>query len=309
MTKNTVINQVKNILTYIVIFLLGCSGIVFSILYFQTFSEDLYDKYFTLLVSVSVSIISVLTIFTLLISRYNKRKFLFKLCYLTILLINLTVIALYILNITGFLDKIDSVEDLRKFISSYGNFAIVIFVLIQFAQVVFLPIPAFITVGAGVLMFGAFKGALLSVIGIILGSILAFFIGRIFGYPVVKWLVGKQNLEVWLKKIKGKDKVILTFMFLFPFFPDDILCFVAGITEINVWFFIIMIFITRIISVFVSSYSMNNSLIPYDTWWGIILWAVFICLTIFLTVIIYKKGDKIESYIKQKLEKNKRNNM
>ncbi len=302
MNKKSAFSQFRNLLTYIVIFLLGVSGITFSVLYLQTFSNEFFDKYFNVFVAVSVSIISVLTIFTLVISN-RKRSFVFKICYLSILFINLVLITLYVLNVTGFLDKIDSVEDLRAFISSYGSFAIIVFIFIQFAQVVFLPIPAFITVGAGVLMFGAFKGALFSVIGIILGSIVAFFIGRIFGYPIVKWLVGKENLDVWLKKIKGKDKIILTFMFLFPFFPDDILCFVAGITSLNVSFFIIMIFITRIISVFVSSYSMNNSLIPYDTWWGIVLWAVFICLTILLTVIVYRKGDKIEDCIKRKFRK------
>ena len=69
-----------------------------------------------------------------------------------------------------------------------------------------------------------------------------------------------------------------------------------------------MIVITRIISVFASSYSMNNSIIPYDTWWGLILWAIFIALTIVAMIIIYKKGDKIEKiFQKKKKTKNKKN--
>ena len=36
----------------------------------------------------------------------------------------------------------------------YDLTAVILFILIQFLQVVVLPIPAFITVGAGVLLFG-----------------------------------------------------------------------------------------------------------------------------------------------------------
>ena len=66
------------------------------------------------------------------------------------------------------------------------------------------------------------------------------------------------------------------------------------------WYFVIMIFITRVISVFVSSYSMNNSIIPFDTWWGILLWVLLFAITVFFTVLIYKKGEKIESFFRKK---------
>ena len=98
--------------------------------------------------------------------------------------------------------------------------------------------------------------------------------------------------------------IMIIFMLIFPFFPDDILCFVAGLTSISPLFFIIMIFITRIISVFATCFSMNNDIIPYNTWWGICLWLLFFAITVFLTIEIYKNGDKIEKlFIKQKNKK------
>ncbi len=304
MNKSKKLSLLKEILCDVFIGLVGCLGVIFTVLYVDTFESGVWYSYSNVIIAVSVSIISVLTVLAIVFLNGNK-TFVYKLFLLVIVCLALVMISLYFLKTSGFLSKIDSVDKFREYINSYGNYAIFLFLLIQFLQVVVLPIPAFITVGAGVLLFGALKGAILSSIGIILGSIVAFLIGRIFGFKVAKWLVGEDNLNKGLKAIKGKDKVILTFMFIFPFFPDDILCFVAGITTMSTTFFIVMIIITRIISIFASSYSMNNSIIPYNTWWGILLWIIFIAVTLFLMVMLYKKGDKIEKLFSKKKNKDK----
>ncbi len=306
MEKNNA-SILKEVLNIIAIFLLGCAGIVFATLYVDTFDEGFFAEYSAVIISLSVAVISVLTVLTLIFLRINK-KFVYKILYVSVILIACVAFLLYLLKITGFFDKIDGVEAFRKYIESFGNFAIIMFILLQFLQVVVLPIPSFITVGAGVLLFGPFRGSVYSCIGIICGSLAAFFIGRVFGYKVASWLVGKEDLDKALKSVKGKDKAVLTFMFIFPFFPDDLLCFVAGITSMSTLYFTVMIFITRIVSVFVSSYSMNNSIIPFNTWWGLLLWGVVIAATIVLTVLVYKKGDKVQKFFakKRKIGRNKK---
>lgn len=295
---------VKELLTIVVIALISCACLIFSCLYIDAFYNGfLYDnnsicKIFVFFV---ISIVTILTI----VFFGNSKEFVYKLFLIILALLLFISIGLYVLKSTKLLEKFDSVENFRKYIESFGSSAWLLFVLIQFLQVVVLPIPAFITVGAGTLLFGPFKGGLFSCLGIITGSIVAFFVGKIFGYNVVKWLIGEKSLKKGLKLIKGKDKVILTFMFLFPFFPDDILCFIAGITTISPLFFVIMIFITRIISIFTSTYSMNNSLIPYNTWWGILIWVVIFGFVVAISYLIIKNSAKIEKYIKNKFKKKK----
>lgn len=308
MFDNKKITLLKEILYIILISLIGCVGIVFSVLYIDTFNDGFWYDYSSLIISLTVSVITILTILT--ITFYSRaKKAVYKILFLFIAIISFVTFALYLIKITGFLDKIDSVEDFREYIASFGSYAVILFIVIQFLQVVVLPIPSFITVGAGVLLFGAFKGSVFSCFGIILGSLLAFFLGRVFGVRIAKWLFGQESLNKWLNKIKGKDKIALTFMFLFPFFPDDLLCFVCGITSMSKTFFIVMIFFTRIITVFACSYSMNNSIIPYDTWWGILLWIIFFLLTFIAMYVVYKKGEKIENFFKNKfkIKKSKHN--
>ena len=86
-----------------------------------------------------------------------------------------------------------------------------------------MPIPGVVTVGAGVLAFGEWRASLYSFIGIMIGSLIAFAIGRVIGYKAAAWMVGKDSLDKWLHKLKGKSNVLLTAMFLLPMFPDDVL--------------------------------------------------------------------------------------
>ena len=304
--KKDKIEILKTVLSCSVIVVLGAAAIVFGLLYMNLTNISFLERHTSLIETLFIIIIGLVTIISI-VCQLSDKKFVYRLTFLTLILMTAALAVLYVMQITGLWDKIDSVEDLRNYVSGFGGYAVFIFIAIQFLQVVVLPIPGFITVSVGVLLFGAFKGSVYSVIGIVSASIVAFFIGRVFGYKVAGWLVGKENLDKGLELVKGKDKVILTFMFLFPFFPDDVLCFVAGLSSMSVPYYIVMITITRIINIVVSAYSVNGSIIPYNTWWGILLWIAVFILVAALCYAIYKHGDKIENFFKSKFSKRKNN--
>lgn len=299
--KSQGLTLAKNILSYIVIVLLGAASVAFGLMYIDVTGIAFLNDHKTLTEILMIVIVGCVTIVSIICQLIN-RNFVYKITFLALIFMSIILAVLYIVKITGFWNKIGSVESLRKYVSGFGAYAVVIFIVIQFLQVVVLPIPGFITISAGVLLFGAFRGALYSVIGIVTASVVAFFIGRVFGYKVASWLVGKESLDKALNMVKGKDKVILTFMFLFPFFPDDVLCFVAGLSSMSVPYYIVMITVTRIINIVVSSYSINGSLIPYDTWWGILIWAGVFVAVAALCFVVYKHGDKIEKFFAKKFK-------
>ena len=304
--KKDKIEILKTVLSCSVIVVLGAAAIVFGLLYMNLTNISFLERHKRLVETLFIIIIGLVTIISV-VCQLSDKKFVYRLAFLTLILMTAALAVLYVMQITGLWDKIDSVEDLRNYVSGFGGYAVFIFIAIQFLQVVVLPIPGFITVSVGMLLFGAFRGSVYSVIGIVSASIVAFFIGRVFGYKVAGWLVGKENLDKGLELVKGKDKVILTFMFLFPFFPDDVLCFVAGLSSMSVPYYIVMITITRIINIVVSAYSVNGSIIPYNTWWGILLWIAVFILVAALCYAIYKHGDKIENFFKSKFSKRKNN--
>ncbi len=291
-------NRIKTTFIILIVAFTGSASIIFCVLYLQTFGEDLMIKHQNIIVAIVVCLISLFSMFALTNIR-RAESIIYKISILSVFALFCVLLMIYLLNKSGLINELSSFSALKTYINKFGAYSIIIYVLIQFLQVVVLPLPSVLVIGVGVFLFGPIKAIVLSGIGIILGSIVAFFIGRYLGCRVVKWIIGEKALNKILNLIKGKDRFLITFMLLFPFFPDDAICFVAGITKMSSLYFIVMIIVVRLITISFSSFSMNNSLIPFNTWWGISLWGVLFLTTILLTILIYRNANKIENKFKK----------
>jgi len=135
---------------------------------------------------------------------------------------------------------------LKEFILSFGIYSPLAFILLQVIQVVVAPIPGGAIEFLGGYLFGAAAGMLYSMIGLTLGSWLAFSIARIFE----KWAVEKFVSPKTMRKfdyLVGHEGVILSFLlFLIPGFPKDALCYILGLTPMHLGLFLIISTIGRI---------------------------------------------------------------
>ena len=209
-----------------------------------------------------------------------------------------------ILQKTGFFKVAESAEGVQAYLEKTGVWMPILYILLQYLQVILLPIPSIVSTVAGLALFGAFKTMLFSFIGIFLGSITAFFIGRKLGYKAVAWMVGVDALEKWQQKLKGKDNLFLTVMFVLPLFPDDILCFVAGLSSMGNCYFLIMITVTRLLGIAATCYSFD--FIPWNTWWGLLIWGIVIVGVVTAFIFLYKYMDKVQAFIKKLVKKRKK---
>lgn len=257
------------------------------------------DRHFMLLLSLSLGVTSALILVYLIFYILDK-KAVYRLILCVLIFLCIAGAVFFAICATGIIKKITSIEALRDYISEFGNMAVFLFILFSFLQVIILPVPGSVTVAAGVALFGPLKCSIFSFIGITLGSIVAFAIGRVVGEKAVRWIVGEETLKKWLQKLKGKDYLILSIMFLLPLFPDDVLCFVAGLSSMTWTYFIVMIVITRVTSILATSYSVG--LIPLTTWWGIMIWLIIGALVVAAFWVVCKYSDKIDGFIKNKLK-------
>ena len=221
------------------------------------------------------------------------------------LFVMLFILSVYfVLNFCGLWEKLNSVSKFKSLILSLGFYGRSAFVLFQFLQVTFIPIPSPILIIAGSIIYGPFQAGLLSLAGILLGSAFAFFLGKIFGQKIVRFMVGKEAQKKWTKFLNN-CKFSFVLMMLLPCFPDDILCLVAGLTDMSWTFFMVTQFITRPIGIFSVSIFSSGNLIPYHGW-GLIVWAVIFILAFLLIYLSNKYSQNIESFLKRIFSRAKR---
>lgn len=158
------------------------------------------------------------------------------------------IIACIILAIAGYKAGIfESVDTLQAFIASAGLWGPLIFMFIQALQVIIPMLPGFVTCIAGALIFGPIYGFIYSYIGVCAGSIAAFYLARRYGTGLVKKFIKEETYNKymnWLEKGKKFDIIFLLAIIL-PTAPDDVLCFVAGLTKIGWKKFVIIILLGK----------------------------------------------------------------
>jgi uncharacterized membrane protein YdjX (TVP38/TMEM64 family) len=120
----------------------------------------------------------------------------------------------------------------RAFVLGFGAWAPLVFVAIQSAQVVVAPIPGQVTGVAAGYLFGPLWGSVYSVLGIAIGSTLAFWLARRYGRAYVERVVTPETLARFDGLAADNAQTALLLAFLVPGLPDDALCFVGGLTDV-----------------------------------------------------------------------------
>ncbi len=155
--------------------------------------------------------------------------------WLSIVLLAAVVYFTCLIAKAYFEGKFDSVESLQKYIGQYGVLGPVFLTSFQALQVVIPILPGFLGYAAGSVMFGPVLGFVCNYIGISGGSIIAFFLARKYGMPLLHELFSQDKYKKWSTWI-SKSKSYTAFLFLamlLPLFPDDFLCYLTGISKMT----------------------------------------------------------------------------
>ncbi len=213
--------------------------------------------------------------------------------------------------ILGFevLFSFDSVNNfVANLIEGTGNYYIALLIawILLFLQVWLIPVPAYIVLlsathtsllSTGFLNIGSndIIFFIVAMSAYICGFLTAYFIGYKWGSKAARWVAGSDaDYQKWSDVLSQKGKWYYALTVLFPFFPDDLLCILAGSMKFDFKFYCLANVVCRAIGLF----CMIEMLKFMGTWnsggfpftilvWSLILFALIVCY-----IVLYVRDRK-----------------
>ncbi len=143
---------------------------------------------------------------------------------------------------------------LKDTVRAWGWMAPIVFIAIQALQVIISPIPGEITGPVGGALFGTWLGLFYSTIGLTLGTLFCFWVGRRWGEPLVRPWLSEHNWNRMTFVIEAEGVIICFIIYLLPGFPKDITSYLFGISPMPFWIFAVVSTVARIPGTWASSY-------------------------------------------------------
>ena len=217
---------------------------------------------------------------------------------LWVLVLAALAVIVLVMYRTGFFAAMRTKNGLAQYISATAPWSHLVYFLIQLASVIVAPIPSNITAAVGAVLFGLWPSFLLTWAAVAAGSALVFLLARALGQKFADQFVSQKLSDKYLDVIRRKRDVFLALAFLFPFFPDDLLCILAGLTDISFRRFFILVLLTRPWGLLVAC-AVGSSTLSIPLWGMALLGAAG--LVLFLLAMKY--GDRVEAAILERLKK------
>ena len=144
-------------------------------------------------------------------------------------------------------------ERFRAWVSEKGVWGVLAFIGMMIVQVVIALIPGEPFEIAAGYAFGYWLGTLWCMVAIALGSALIFGLVRRFGKKLVNLFFPDKELEnLRFLNTEGKRNTVFFLLMLIPGTPKDLLSYVAGLTKIGFWPWMLIVLVARIPSVVTS---------------------------------------------------------
>ena len=212
------------------------------------------------------------------------------------------LIAIYVIwdllnngPLTSFLNNKDTII---SWVEGHGFLGPLAFIFLQVLQIVLAPIPGQIVGGVGGFLF-SWWGVLWTCIGTAIGGFIVFWLSRKFGRPLVEKIVKKDSLDKFDFIFNNNTSFILFVIFLIPGLPDDIICYLAGLTKISLKKLVALFVVGRLPAIIITNYLGfgigEENLTPVI--------VISIIIAIVLALIVWQR-EKIIGFLK-KLQQNK----
>jgi len=169
-------------------------------------------------------------------------------------IISAVFIGLTVVCIILFREYLSDAEYLRELVGDHYVIGAICCILICAVQVVVALVPGELVEIAAGYIFGAWWGSLLALTGIVLGSVVVIWLGRIFGRKFVYTFYPKEKVDKLpiLNNPQKRNLLVLT-LFIIPGTPKDLLTYAIGLTDMSIPLYLVLTTVARFPSVITST--------------------------------------------------------
>ena len=180
---------------------------------------------------------------------YSKRYAATVLSVISAVVCVLSVIGVIFIN-TRFSDT----DAIKNWVDENYIWGLIVMTALCAIQVIVALIPGELLEIAAGYAFGGIVGALVCIVGLTLGSVVAILLARRFGRRLVESLYPREKIDA-LPIINNPKKrnVTVFLLFLIPGTPKDLFTYVIGMTEMSIPLYIALTAVARIPSVIMST--------------------------------------------------------
>lgn len=143
-------------------------------------------------------------------------------------------------------------ERFQEQVKRFGPWGPLVSIGLNVAQVLAAPVPGQIVGLANGYLYGIWLGTFYSMVGLALGRAMAMALGRWFGRPLVTRLVNPVQLARWDRIASHQGPAFFFLVFLLPFLPDDLVCFLIGLSPLPILPMVVLAALGGLPGVFVS---------------------------------------------------------
>ncbi len=166
------------------------------------------------------------------------------------------------------------------------------------AQVIAAPVPGQAVAFAGGYVYGFWQGAFYCWLGVSLGSAAAMTLARLAGRPLIERLVDPRALARLDRLAAGQGPWFFFLIFLLPFLPDDLACFVAGLTALPLPGLVALALVGRIPGVVAAAW-----LGAYAEALGWQAWLALALVTALGVFVAWRYGPRIQNALLARLRR------
>ena len=223
----------------------------------------------------------------------QKRKIIHRLIWFLFLLILIWIVTSYIAQ--GLIYKfinLDS-EYIVEVLEPYKGWAFLIYTVVMVLEVILAPIHPFPFYIAGSFLFGPFVAGILACIGGAIGGAIAFKIAQKWGRKYVEKIISEKKIEKFDKFSEKNGGIAIFFLRLNPLTSTDAWSYVAGVSKISFWSFMLWTFLGLIPSTFLQTYlgiPIKNNPWLFKIFMSVVV--IYLLVAVFLIFYANRKSKK-----------------